>query len=37
MESFSFVCSLLANMKRQKLARLQNLAADLHYQLVPQP
>jgi len=26
-----------AKMKRQKLARLQNLAASLNYQLVPQP
>jgi hypothetical protein len=26
-----------ARMKRQKLARLQNIAAALHYQLLPQP
>ncbi len=26
-----------AKMKRRKLARLQNLAASLNYQLVPQP
>jgi len=26
-----------AKMKRQKLARLQNLAASLNYQLIPQP
>ena len=26
-----------AKLKRQKLARLQNMAASLNYQLVPQP